>query len=370
MNQYSSDVERLLYQNFIKYDRLYYMTHHTFHSQSDVNHIAIYIDMPSLTNVLYGMIDQYTAADAYAVSAVMVNLCAHLRSYFATRHRVSTEFYIVYGKNMTQSAIDIYPEYNAHRAMDHSVKVDVSKLISQNVDVLKIICPYLPDINFVDAGQMDVAIVMADLIQYNNAKYNTVMTNIIYSKDTYAYQLVAYMPMTFLYRPFKNSDDVSWVVNKSSLYWAYKTELKSKTADMPVEISAALFALVLGFSGLRSRNIASGFNINSSIHRITRVVNANILSNGVNGVYWYISEDKSFTDVERINTAFGINEKIYKDTVRQTTTIFLPWHLEKYQKTVECGLSKNIITNLSDPNTVRSINDTYFRATPLDLERI
>lgn len=248
----SQDLYSTLLGNYIGYDRLYSMTIPSLYGdRQDATSINIFIDLNSYLKRLWDPRGYSYKADN-VLAASIINACSHYRNYFWTRHMIKSNIYLVWGNNTPTYQ---FPDYNAHyreRVASASVR-GAQELLDTNIKALEFLCPYLPQVYFLNGGMNE-----ASAIIYTLASDSTI-PNIVLTKDVYAYQLVAYCPNTFIYRPKKQYIDnqivdASWVVMKKNLYKAMKYEMHLKTAtDCPSH--ARYLEFVLALSGLRDRHV-------------------------------------------------------------------------------------------------------------------
>ena len=106
----SIPLEVLLYSNYIKYDKLKELTNFQF-ANSNENTLNIYIDMYTILRPLY---KRNLIQNSSIFASMILNLAAHMRAYYWTRHRVATNIYIVMSSNsivLTKECCMV-PEWN------------------------------------------------------------------------------------------------------------------------------------------------------------------------------------------------------------------------------------------------------------------
>lgn len=361
-NVYYPNAADILYGSYIKYDRLFEMTKFAFYGKTDSEDVNIYIDVYSILKSLYTRGTNIQINDSYAIASCIINLAIHLRAYFDTRHRVATKIFIIYGGARPSSAISQYPPYNMKNIQMEDSNLYLKQLIIDNLEVIKILCPYLYDIYAVVDYENEFSVMASALIDCESEKGKT--PNIIYSKDPLAYQLVAFKPRTFLYRPKKrNNIDCSWVVTKSTLYNSYRYGELGLSKQFETSLDVRMFSIYQAIAGIKSRNIASNKNGNTSIKLLEKAVQSNVFANGynANGI---MRDNQAFTNmciVENIS---------YVDLISRFMAIDLLYQTMLYKTTPNfIGANAGII-NLYNPQEVRNINDKYFQVYPLDLNRV
>jgi len=222
------DLYQYLFKNYISYDSLFHLNKKAFYERSNAESVDIFIDMNSLINDIFTIPFEFSYNATSVLTSSIINLCAHLRNYYASRHRVWTRFYIVWCWNRPDAARSIIPEYNAHTIMAQDSKTIYKSLVEENLKLLDILCPYLPDIFFINGGNYETTTVIIALDEIiGNQIQKKDIPNIIYTRDSYSYLGVSLMPLTFIFRPKKNNGDVSYMISKTNLIDMYiEKELK------------------------------------------------------------------------------------------------------------------------------------------------
>jgi hypothetical protein len=362
-NEYFPNVADVIYGSYIRYDRLYEMTKFAFYGKTDSESVNIFIDVYSIVRSIYKRGSNVKINYSYAIASCIINLAIHLRAYFDTRHHVSSKIYIIYGGARPLEAFVNYYQYNSKNMIMEDSNNYLTELILDNMEVVSILCPYLHDIFCIVNRSNEFSVIASNLIDIESSKSKT--PNIIYSKDALAYQLVAFKPYTFLYRPKKKlSLDNSWVVTKSTLYNAYRYgELEiSKQFDTVLDVK--MFSLFQAISGLRTRNMNSLKNANSAIRFLESAVQDNIFTNGYNANSILFTQTNS---IERLLE--GTNIPVY-EVLNRFAAIDLPYQTMLYQASPRSREVHASLINLYNPQEVRDINDKYFHDYPLDLNRV
>ena len=255
---YYPNIADILYGSYIRYDRLYEMTAFAFYGKTDSNDVNIFIDVYSILKSLFQRGKNIKITDSYCIASCIINLAIHLRAYFYTRHRVNTKIFIIYGGARPLDVINIFPTYNIKNIQMEDSNDFMKQLIRDNLEVVNILCPYLDDIFSIIDYENEFSVIASAIIDDMNNVSEYKVPNIIYSKDQLAYQLVAFKPRTFLYRPKKRSNaDCSWVVTKSTLYDSYRygeLELKQQE-DKFKPLDVKMFSIYQAIAGVKSRSI-------------------------------------------------------------------------------------------------------------------
>ncbi len=359
-------VSDILYGSYIRYDRMYEMTKYAFYGRSDSNNVNIFIDAYSIIRSLFKRGSALKVDDSFSIASCIINLAIHVRAYFETRHNVSSKVYIIYGGARNNQSILMYqPGYNEKNILMEDSNAFLKNLVKDNMEVVQLISQYLYDIFCVVNYNQEFITLSSHIIDRElkaNTNNSVITPNIIYSKDQLSYQLVAFKPYTFLYRPKKShANDNSWVVTKSTLFNAYRGgELKMKTTSY-TSLDPKMISLFQAISGVRDRSIECILNARSSILLLEKLVNDGILINGYNESILYRSDVINNIQHKSINP---------EDIKNRFLSIDLNFQSNNHLNILDCTDSMKSIVNLYNPQEVRSINDQYFRKYPLDLNRV
>lgn len=358
-----ASLESMLYGNYIKYDRLMELTYSAFKGSS-ANNINIYIDLYSILSPLYSRYDQYNILNYSIVTSSIINLCAHLRHLYRNRYNVESKIFLMYGTNTPDYNRSIYYGYNKSVA-DSIVNNEVIRvMINQNIPLLETLCQYLPDIFFIKTD-WEIGVGITDIIKREELKGND-NPNIIYTKDQYLYQLTAMLPNTALFRVKKhNGEDISSLVVRDNCFQAISMDKRDVTLEEVALFNPELTSLLSTLSNLPSRGIKSLFSIFTALRLLNQAITERIIPNsyctnpGI--VYDYItnngrlikSKGVSYTREMFINRYNAID--IYSQYIIYSNS---PTKIVDYD------------INLYDPESVKDINNRYFRENPLDLNRL
>ncbi len=356
------NIADILYGSYIRYDRLYEMTKYAFYGKTDANNINIYIDCYSILRSLYTRGSNIMVKDSYSIASCLINLAIHLRAYFESRHNTMSKIYIIYGASRPRESFVNYAFYNEKNILLEDSNYVLKSLIIDNLNVMKILCPYLHDIFFIEDNENEFSVIASSLINTND---NT--PNIIYSKDPLSYQLVAFKPRTFLYRPKKRMvqmqlQDNSWVVTKGSLYNAYRYAELGIKKQFDTTLDVRMFSIFQAISGVKSRNLKSIKSANNTIKILETAVSKNTFSNGylANSIF-YLNPNPFISIFSETETSIITNRFAAIDLSYQTML---------YQGSIKSKEAVSGIINLYNPQEIRNINDKYFLEYPLDLNRV
>lgn len=356
----TTPIDLIIYGNYMKYTSMKNLTEKAFEG-SDANEVNIYIDMYQIALELYrdARVENYSI-----VTSSMINLCAHIRGYYRSRHRVETKIFIVYSTNTSRSTTQFYQEYNKSYRERVAVNKLIDDMIKSNVDLLKTICPYLPDIYFI-SGTFEPGIIIYDIICKQELLGNH-SPNIIFSKSVYNYQVPALRGDTVIFRNKKSKDNDATercrlVTNQNVLY-EYITETRPTVnyVNRIGDLSGELLSLVIALTNMPSRNITTLFNIASAFNMIYDAIRNGRIINAYNSDIHYV--------YEQLNSIkpFPVDITTFSNRFK---CVDLRYQLMIYMDSAE-SKDNSYLLDLYDNNTVKAINNEYFKTNPLDLNRL
>ena len=361
-SNYFPSIADILYGSYIRYDRMFEMTKFAFYGKTNSSSVNIFIDLYSIYKSIYTRGTNITINDSYAIASCSINLAIHLRSYFETRHKVSSKIYLIYGGARPSHIIYTeYSGYNSKNILMEDSNPYIKKLIVDNLEVISIITPYLFDIFSVIDFENEFSTIAASIIDEGDHA-----PNIIYTKDPLAYQLVAFKPRTFIYRPKKqNNMDTSWVVTKSTIYNAYRYAELGLTKQFDTILHHQMFSIYQVISGVKSRSIQSIKNGNATIKLLEKAIAENVFPNGYNASFSMLRADSS--PLNRIASDLKVP---VVELIQRFRSIDLAYQTELYKLSANRIKASEGLINLYNPQEVRNINDRYFTLYPLDLNRV
>lgn len=361
-------VEQLIVSYYIKNNQLMNLTMGAFQNTpyADCNNVNIYIDMANITKSLYK--PGVTIGDYATVTSSIINLCAHMRSFYRRYCNAGTKIFIIYS-DMTKNYLHstFYPGYYQKYLSMISYKGQITDMINQNLELLEILCPYLHGIYFIKTNE-EFAVKALDIMYREEASGNA-DPNIVLTKDLYAYQLPAIKPNTVIFRPKKsNGADESWLVNHTNVLQSFIASSRNikednsanKALSKSYTMRPEMLSLLMTLTNLSCRNILSILNINTAINKLLVCLADNSIINGYNAdmseVYYSLLNKES---------KFPIS---CQSLISRFKAIDLTFNHTCYMDNPESKL--NYIIDLENPEEVRAINNKWFKNCPLDLERL
>lgn len=360
-------VESLIYNHYIKYIRMTEMTNEAFVG-SNANTVNVFIDMYSILKPLYMHTSNLSINNYTIITSSIINLCAHIREFFRTRYRVETKIFIIHSNNCSRSSTQFYASYNAHTASAIFNNAMITDMVNNNLELLKILCPYLYDIFFIQT-QFEVGVCIYDILkrtkEYNkkDVSISAEDPSIIFSKDAYLYQLPALIDNVVIYRPRKKDGiDSSWFVNNANAIPMYVERRKSKYDYNSIiqSFNPSLLSLIMALTSFQEREIKSILNTASTIKIINEALINRQIYNGYNSDIRYVA---SILCTGKLANQAMLLENRFK-------SLDIPYQHSIYMSNAEATINPNSVINLYDPENVKLLNNKYFESNPLDLNRI
>ena len=333
-------IESIIYSNYIRYDKMRELTQYQYQS-SDANELNVYIDMDSVIKPLY---KRALIGNASLYTSLILNLCAHIRAYYRTRHNVQTNIYIVFTDNTSKMTNTDY-QFNSipNRQRD--------EVIEWNRKMLKMIVPYFPRMYYIE-GHVDSAILIKNYIDMRMNPY----PNMIITKDLLCWQIPAFDSNTCIFRPSKSkTDDTSFVVNQFNCIHLWIQSINNSKSDFTIPISSSLFPLYIAFTSFKEKVLPTYFSPRDAIKRIEEMICSSQILNGYN------SPDmiRNILVTSSIKLDSSDLYTRYRSIDLQTLTSIYKSY----------PISRDMSWNFSkiDQESIKAINDKYFIQNPLNI---
>ena len=353
----------IIYGMYTKTEVLEKLVYDTYSNSSIQNatNLNIYVDLNSAMHALYSEHNRIVYNNITDLSSGLINMCAHYRHYFRSLS-VNTRFFLINSLNTCDINRKLVPEYN-NTFFAKTQITKTNKLIDNNMALLKILCPYLPGIYYIDSvQQFETSVIIAHLIE----TLNDGNPNLIISRDIYPFQLTALYPYTSYLRPKKDNMhklDKSYMfpINEKPNYREEFWNAVSKERNINKErnstdlskISPLNFALFCALSKLPERSLLPLSAIPAALKTVYNMVG----SEDIKINYNQIMTDPNITD----KYPYGLVDARYK-------AIDVQYMLPYYRNTPE---AKNIqLLDLEDAPAVNRISSKYYINNPLDLLRL
>lgn len=372
-------LDSLLFGCYIKYDRLSQLIYYEFANkpEGDCTHINIFIDLYSVMRSICFREDfKADPGMEYSLASRTINMAAHYREYFRTRHHCTTNIYIISSFNMNENTKRILPEFRSRIDLAHDN--GCFDYLVENIKVLNSLVPYLPGIYFKHYEYSNVSAAMMDIMNYN-IDHGNPNPNIVITKDIVTYQLVNFdKALTVCVRPKKAvhqdingsniSEDVSYSINKDTLMTTYgmekmtttKSDIMKKRLEKLQKLSPELLSAFLTFTGVGEYDLPAITRFPTTLNDFYKIfVEENFLLNGYNNDIEYLIKM-----VQGISTSSKINiDPAYVLKRFNLLDLYSNYYTLAYNN-VERYVA---VDDLYQPDMVKDINNRFFASCPLDL---
>lgn len=350
-------IEQMITGSFVKYNRLNELISYSY-SGSNCTEINLFIDLNSVLKPMYSIDSwSYKYKNIYEITATILNMCGHYREFFRVIG-VATNIYLIYGLNCPNTNNSFIPKYNEKFIRSYMVKNDTTKMISENLSVLNIMCQYLPKIYFFDIGTCEVSSMIDRIINLTNTK-NKGFENIVISKDPLMLQLVPEHNVRVI-RPNKTKEgDQSYIVDNTNLWNKFIQDYRK--AKMPkVSIPNNFFQNVLVMTRVPERSLYSIMSIPKAFQ---------IIDIGIKTGFLDINKFYSQDIMNTVLTALGLQ---YNPTELEMRFRAINTHYQStYIIPIEKPEFKRLrLIDLEDIQSLKEIISKYFENVPIDIDKL
>lgn len=354
---YTVSVEQLVTRYFVKYNKLDELIPKVFRN-SKARSINIYVDLYGIYKTVLSRSYRTDISDYTAFVVCVINLCAHYRGYFKSLG-VSTKFFIISSFNIPEINSKFAAEYNK-TMYDKLRNSSVKEMLDININLLDLLCPYLPDIHFLKTN-FESTVLINHLIKIENLMSNN-NPNIIISTDIYPMQLCTLKDTVFL-RPMKsNKGDISMMtypVNHEmheESFWSivYRGREGLSSNVNSISISSSNFMLLQALTRFPERNFNS-------------IVNFTIANKLLYNIIGHSRERYS------VDAIYDANKDLYAKYPKEVLSARFKCLDIQYQTMLfDESLEPQVLhyENLNDPDTVNLINSRYFSNNPIDVFKL
>ena len=356
-------LKSILYSQFVTYDRLASIVSLTC-ANSKAEIANVYIDVTSLIKSIFRFGDNLEVGHYTNLTAILINMAAHYRSFFAKGYNVRTKIYLVHSHNLYEKNKILYPGYNKSYEQLYLHDKKIKDIVESNINLLSLLCPYLPDIFYLPT-ELETGVAMGIIMNNNAATATEEEMNFVISKDIYNFQLASY-PNTIVIRPKKNynlegSSDISYPIIAENCWQAYFYGNKMVELKPSILISPALMSLVMAFAGLKQRDVPRTIGAKETLKTLENLILSNRILNGyptdtLNIIGMISSCSKHTFDIMSVYNKFK--------------AIDIPFQMSFLNDDPAAIRLSSYLINSYDPEAVRQINNEYFKDEPLDLNRI
>lgn len=346
MNAYCT-AEQMVMSYAIKYNRLGGMIQELYgnNKYSSATQLHLFINLTDIFKSINS--NPGCQKNASSISAAILNLCAHYRSFFRNGYSTEIKIFLIRSLEMYPNNTKFYPEYGKQNAS----QIVYDNSVDEACGLLEVICPYLHDIQIITTPH-EFSVMTLDIMNY----FNLDIPHIALTKDITAFQLVYPDSRFTVLRPLKSKgEDLSYYINMNNLISAFYSIRKIDSNPRIVE--PMYYPLLLAMTKLPERNLRSLISIREAV----KIIDSLILKIGPLSLSM-----NPFTAIPGtiLKEAFGKNtSKIFEISCRYNA-INLYGQYEAYK--FNDVIPYNGIINLSDPNGVNEISNKYYKKYPVD----
>lgn len=355
-DNYNPSMEHVIYGSYIRHERLTSLIYGAFHGTSleSSTEVNLFIDLYSVLHPVFSSRYRTDVVGLTTIASTIINMCAHYRVFFRTLS-VHANIYLIFSGNCSALNQKFVPGYNGEFASKFSISM-YQKIVGDNLALLQMLCPYLPDIHYVDSLQnYEVSVIIAYLIE----KLNDGRPNIIISRDIYPIQLTTlYRDTAMLYPSKVRGGDNSFIIPTKEHYlheqefWKLVTHKRNIALETMRNISSINFALWSALYRMPERWMLPVLSAKDSVKLIYKMVGTEEMK---------ITFAQLYTPEIMNVIPSSIIENRYK-------VLDVPYLLNFYRDDIE---SKSIsLQNLTDNETVNQINAKFFENNPLELAKL
>ena len=353
-------VEQIIFSSCVRYEKLQSLVYNTFSntSISAATELNVFIDLYSVLKQVFSSSGRTIITNYTDLTSGLINMCSHYRFFFRGLG-VHTRFYLIFSFNTCEINRKFVNDYNKDFLEKSEIPL-FKEMTMSNLELLDLICPYLPDIYFIKSiNNYETSIMISHLIN----RLNDGQPNLIISRDIYPLQLTYMHPYTSYLYPIKyHGEDLSLMLSiseKSSFredFWNFiNIRRKYSEASMSklMEISPVNFPLLSAINKFPERCITSLGNISTAISVIKKIAGSDDIK---------IYPQQLYSDTE-------IMSKIPVANVEsRLNALDIGYIYPYYDNDPE---SKSIkLENLPDNGQLQTINAKFFTNNPIDLNRL
>ena len=352
MNDTHMTMEGSILSWYVKYDRLIQLMQEV---TADTSEIHFYVDLWSLLNRLYKIDEYYEHPNVIVVT--LLNLVAHYRNFYRSRYNVRTRFYLIYADESNGSHTQYLPSFGRSEPILPHVYETKKHLVETQLNLLETLCSFIPQVYYVRSR------VSFAVWTYDRIKHPSRMTHFILTTSKYSYQIPAMMygQQVYVLKPRKSKEgDGSRLVRPDKVLLEYYNKLapNSPIRNILPQLNPKLLSLLMTFNGCKDKKITAVTNINRAATMLYKAIVANQIMNDY-------SSDMSFiySALEPFNIHTIIDRANFENRFRGLDIEFQ----SKLFEVVPESKDESWFKDLQDPETMKQLNEMYFKDTPIDL---
>lgn len=317
---------------------------------SDAADINFFIDIYSIKKTILKS-DFATSGDNELCSLIM-DMIVFYKNYFRGIG-VHVNFYIIDSNNIPASNRQVFPSYNSDFVIALTSKN--TEYIEYNMDLVKILCGYLPDITYIRT-KFESSVIMADVIGLCCGTYGTnTKPSIVLSKDPYCMMLVNYdgTGNTTWIRPKKYKGmDSSYICTSNNLHQIVEYELGVTNMDPRLRTGiGGMLSTIFACTKFPARCIPPIMQYRTFMSMLCEIRNKRCIT---------------LSDV--FAAAVTKTKCSYEDFDKRYTVLDIPTQHHLYRSSTEFAVNSNPAPKMTDIEGLKHINNNYFSSNPLMLD--
>lgn len=291
--------------------------------------------------------------DPLAICSVVINYAIHLRKYFMDNWYTNPQIYLILSNGQYTSTEMYIPNYNSYYINRYNkAGGGFTDILQTNLKMIGVLSKYIPDVYF-KIGSADTSVMIKEIIDKKP------VTNIVISASHFMYQLPTVVPNTIVLRQKRNyRDDISFSYNAYNAASMFIYD--SKNTILPYIKNNKLITMLLIMIGSSKLGVRSINTLPVALD-ILKTIDPGCEHDG-NALYSYYRRYYMEHKTKKIH----ITEDGF---LKRFLGLDILYQYKIYQHSSEYGMT-NYIENLHDPETLKRINEKYFKQNPLNLEDI
>ena len=350
-------IDQSIYWSFVTYKSLDKIIQKEFEGSSS-DKINVYID---LYQILVSVCRFTVIKNPYSISSAIINYCANIRRYFK-RIGVYANIVLVYTTNESDNITKHIPEFEGFYKNRVNSNPRVKNLVDRNIDLLKILVPYLPNI-FLKVGTVEVGVIVHDIVR---RKLIGIAPSIVLSSSLFMIQLPLFSKsLRIIYKRIstKYGEDHTFCFTRNNCFQAFLYITKS--INVVGSFNQNTIHILMAMNGAPKLGIKSmGFNYETVIEF------CNTIPEGCEHDYDLIANyyDKFIQSKYRLRKRL-INGKIPESSVliERIKGLDIVYQYSLYKLMPEYN-ELDFLNQYEDKDSVHEINNTYYKDCAMMLE--
>lgn len=349
----SAVIDPMMYSQFIKYDKLINPLRSMLPKPDQDKLVNVFIDLYSMTTILYRF---YRFENPLSLTSCMVNAGIHYRNIFK-KLGVYSNIFLVYSPTMSANNIRYCPEYNSTNIMSYMNNHDLKRIIEENLQLMKIMVPYLPDIYF-KYGTVEVPVIMTDIItKFANKGFKP--PTLVVSSNPISFQIPCLCDNVKVLCQRHNKDVYEVRSDNALAMAAFYNSPKHKQVLVDQTWVAGYYTL----SRVSKRDIKALAGTSAALNMLSTIYHFN---NALSAESLYMA----FLDKYKLNLPKGLTEKTLLDAIHNRFKCFDFHHQLALYSTMPESKEKAFLAQLQDQDELLRINEKYLRSNPINFDML